>query len=426
MIKEVQCPKCHAHFSWDTSSAVAACTNCGTKYQLRSRSSQQPVLMPPQGRGCVDYVTVPNDSTVGNRPLIKTYIPKNWTYQCAPVSDRFDLVSNPLVLSITFLAPDQSAKIVFVGESFYKHIDYMPQTAALQNRLEDSTTGRNPTFFRLKSYHTAAEYCDALAQSCGLSQLSLVDESRPEATERERQERIIQNFLRNGFLNASGEWAGRTYSGVSPEGQKLKVYAETRVTQLMRIAAVQSLQMQPMGSVFGMRYMPQMVQQQVEEYFWDTSYELVLLAAEAAFDKAFQELKQLDKTLDYLPGMQDVRAELISLAQNAQMNMAQVRSESFARQSRIIADTNAYTSNIQHQMMADNAASHDWVARMQSEMIREVNSYAVPGGGVAEASTRYDHVYQSTRDPNVFGLQQGDAFEFGVDFVELPRTNGNY
>ena len=79
--------------------------------------------MPPVGRGQVDWLTVPNESTIRNRPLMKCYLPLNWQYQCSLAGDRFDLVSNPFVISLSLLAPDRSAKIVFTGESFYKHID---------------------------------------------------------------------------------------------------------------------------------------------------------------------------------------------------------------------------------------------------------------------------------------------------------------
>ena len=123
--------------------------------------------------------------------------------------------------------------------------------------------------------------------------------------------------------------------------------------------------------------------------------------------------------------METVRAEAMAMVQNAQMNIAQNQAASWDRQSRIIADTNAYTSQIQHQMMADNAASHDRVANLHSEMIREVNTYH-GRDGVVEASTQFDHVYQHRQYPDVYAASQGDALEFGVDFEELPRTNGDY
>ena len=62
--------------------------------------SQEAVLMPPVGRGQVDWLTVPNESTIRNRPLMKCYLPLNWQYQCSLAGDRFDLVSNPFVISL--------------------------------------------------------------------------------------------------------------------------------------------------------------------------------------------------------------------------------------------------------------------------------------------------------------------------------------
>ena len=425
MAKNMTCPKCRAVFSWNEKDTVTACPQCGTRYRMHPQKNRSaPVLMPSVGRGEVDYLTVPHESTIRNRPLMKSYIPNNWKVQCGLANDRFDLVSNPVVLSAVFSAPNGSAQIVFTGESFYKHFEPTPQNAALQNRLEDLTVSRSPSFFRLKTYHSAGDYCDALAQNCGCRSLSLLSEKQPDAEERSRQQKIIQGCLSKGFLNPAADWAGRTYQGTA-NGQRMKIYAETRVIRLMRTAVVQNVQMQPMPGMFGMRMVPQMVQQQVQELFWDTNYEFTLLAAENAFDQAMRELAQIAKTLDYLPDMETVRAEAMAMVQNAQMNIAQNQAASWDRQSRIIADTNAYTSQIQHQMMADNAASHDRVANLHSEMIREVNTYH-GRDGVVEASTQFDHVYQHRQYPDVYAASQGDALEFGVDFEELPRTNGDY
>ena len=423
MAKQIKCPKCSAVFIWNETDTVSQCQRCGTKYKMKS--AFQPVLMPPLGRGQTDYLTVPNESIIGNIPLIKTYIPENWSYQCHTVSDRFDLVSNPIVLSVAFLSPDRSAKIVFTGESFYKHIDFTPQTAFLQNRLDDMTVSRTPSFLRLKSFMNAGDYCNALAQSCGLSDLAVINQKNPDNTELQRQERIIQNFLSKGFMNAYADWAGKTYSGTSPNGKNLKIYAESRVIQLSKISTIPTLQMQPAGSVFGVRMVPQMVNRQVQEFFWDTQYEFILLATASKFDYAFTELQRIIKTLDYLPGMEQARANALALANSVQMNIAGNQAASLDRQSKIIADTNAYTSNIQHPILADNAASHNRTANRYSEMINEVNAYNA-NGGVVQASTSYDHVYQNTRYPDMYAAQQGNELEFGTDFVELERSDGNY
>ena len=426
MSQKIRCPKCNAVFIVNDNETVFQCSRCGTRYKRNVHAAvHQPVLMPPVGRGQIDFLTVPNESVIGNLPLIKTYIPQNWQYRCSLAGDRFDMVSNPFVISVTFISPDRSAKIVFTGESFYKHIDLTPQTAALQNRLEDMTVSRTPSFLRLKSYINAGTYCDMLAQSCGLADLSVTDERIPDNSELEMQQKITNNFLSKGFVNAHAEWAGKTYSGISPNGKNLKIYSETRVIQLERISNVRTMQMQPMPSVFGFRMMPQMVNQQIQEFFWDTSYEFTLLATRNKFDPAYAELQHICKTLDYLPGMEQARANAISLAQGVQMNIAQNQAISLDRQSQIIADTNAYTSNIQQQIISNNAASHNKTANLYSEMINEVNTYH-SNDGVVAASTRFDHVYQNTRYPDIYAAQQGDSLEFGVDFEELNKTDGNY
>lgn len=421
MPKRINCPKCGAVFIWNESDETAGCLVCGTRYKMHPRErNSDSAFMPPVGRGKIDVLTVPNESVIANRPILKTYIPKDWRYAVSLAGDRFDLVSNPFVVSLQFLAPDNSAKIVFTGECFYKHINPTPQTAAMQGRLDDMTVSRSPSFLRLRSFVNAGTYCDLLAQSCGLGGLSITKESTPDSAEQAQQQKAVQSFLSKGFLSAQADWAGKTYSGCTPDGAQMKVYAETRIIQMMKISNVQSIQLSRVPGMFGMRTMPQMVSHQQQDIFWDTQYEFTLLAAEPAFEHAYSELRRIMQTLDYLPAMAQARADSLLIAANAMGNIAMNQAASWDRRSRIIADTNAYTSNIQQQIIADNAASHDRVSAMNSEMIREVNSYNA-NGGVVEASTRFDHVYQNTRNPEVFAAQIGDSFEFGVDFEELPR-----
>lgn len=425
MSNQLICPKCRTPVYFRAGDAFVACPRCGAAFRLHPRSDARPVLMPPVGRGEEDWLTVPTDTVIANRPLLQCYIPKGWQYQCGLVGDRFDLVGNPFVMSVTFAAPDNSAQIVFVGESFYRHIDYTPQTAMLQNRLDDLTVSRTPSFFRLKTLMQAGGYCDAIAQSFGLQALSVTDEKKPDDAELRLQSETVQDYLQHGFLNAAADWAGKTYQGRSQYGQTLKIYAETRVIQLMKLSTVPTMQMMPAGGMFGMRMMPQMVNQQRQDVFWDTPYEFSLLATEEAFDAAFAELQRIRQSVKLLPGMEQARAAALSLANNTVMNIAQAQSASFDRRSRIIADTNAYTSDIQHQIISDNAASHNRTANRYSEMLRDVNTY-YGSDGVVEASTRFDHVYQNTQYPDLYAAQEGDALQFGVDFEELEQTDGDY
>lgn len=104
---------------------------------------------------------------------------------------------------------------------------------------------------------------------------------------------------------------------------------------------------------------------------------------------------------------------------------------SWDRRQQILQDTHNYTTGVMHEMNANTAATHERVANMHSEMIREVNTYhtASPGYGrpdIVEADIRWDHVYQNTNDPDQFAATENIWLDPGVDFEELKRTKGDY
>lgn len=431
MSKRIVCPKCNAVIMWNEQDSVTQCRLCGTKYKMHPRSRVQNsvnhVFMPPAGRGQVDYLTVTNESLTRNRPIVETYIPKNWNYECHFLPERSDMISNPLVLSIVYSATDNSAKVFYASECFYKHFDLTPQTAHLEWCLDDFRVNRSrPSFLRLKSFMSANDYCNYLAQSTGVSQLSLKSQKNADNSELEMQRRLIEDFRSKGFSDVSAEWSNRTYRGINNSGSRIIVTSETRVAKMSKMSVIPTLQMMPRAGMFGMRMMPAMAQQQSIEYYWATMYELTLVCLESVYNRAAAEFDKINKSIKFLPGMEQARAEGIAMAQNALSGIAQNQAASMDRSSRIIAETNAYTSNIQHQMISDNAASHNRTANRYSEMIRDVNAYNTMGGGVVEASTQYDRVYQNTNNPNIFAAQQGTSLEFGVDFEELTRNNGDY
>ena len=197
------------------------------------------------------------------------------------------------------------------------------------------------------------------------------------------------------------------------------------VIRFMRLSNVRTMEMAPVYGMFGVRMMPQMVARQQEDVFWDTPYEISMMATEEAFDAAYAELQRVRQSVQFLPGMEQARADAMNLAQSTVMNISQAQSASFDRRAQIIADTNAYTSNVQRQMAADSAASHNRSANRYSESIRGVNTY-YDSTGVVEASTRYDHVYQNTQYPDWYAVQEGDGWQPGVDFEELKKTDGDY
>ena len=113
------------------------------------------------------------------------------------------------------------------------------------------------------------------------------------------------------------------------------------------------------------------------------------------------------------------------------MAMHQQQMASWDRQSQILRDTHDYTMSVMHEMNANTAATHERVANLRSEAIRGVNTYynANPGFGspdIVEADVKWDHVYQSNRDPDVFAASERIWLKPGTDFEELRKTNGNY
>lgn len=424
MSKKITCPKCSNPIIWDETQEITQCSFCGTRFRFHKKASdpQSPVFMPPSGRGTVDYLTAQDQSFMRNTPVLKTYIPRSWNYFCGTTNDRHDLISNPLVLKLILSAPDESASIYYFDETFYKHIDYTPQTAQFQGCLDDRTINRNPSFLRLRTYMNASQYCDAVAESCDLRDLTVIGEKEADENELRSQQKTIQAFQSKGMLNVSSEWAGKTYSGLSYEGQKMKVYVQSRITQMMQISTVQDIQMMPMPSVFGSRMMPQRIARQVQNYFWDIQNEFILVANENIFDAAYEELQKVIASFAFLPAMQKARQYAMDLASNALLGIMQTNAKSLENQQRIISETQDYTSNIQHEIFAGNAATHEHVAQMNSEMINEVNVFSGNGYDV-QASTKFDHVYQNTQDPTIFAAQEGNGFDFGVDFEELDRKH---
>lgn len=45
---------------------------------------------------------------------------------------------------------------------------------------------------------------------------------------------------------------------------------------------------------------------------------------------------------------------------------------------------------------------------------------------IVEASVKWDHIYQSTRDLDIFAASERIWLEPGSDFEELRKSNGNY
>ncbi len=443
-MKEMICQHCGAGLKWDGISRTVKCGFCGAEYLMHPKEERGGQL-PAYGDGTVVPMTIYGDAFIQDRPFIKSYVPVGWRIMTGQ-ADRIDMMGNPIVPEIRLTAPDESAFIFFRGLSRYKHIEPNAMNARLQGQLDFGPINlMNPSYFRLKSFMPAEECLDVLIrENCRIQNMQTVSEQTADEKEKERQQRIIELGRRAGFSEVWPEWLRRVSRGMLPNGTPVMAVAETRVVLNIRGQTPQGMQNPGMqaGSLLGgfmgglLNKMGAFTGNSSELRIWETQYELFGISPEKDFEKLLEEFEKVDQTVDYLPVMQQIVGQMNAFIENekmktqntianAQFNMAQERMASMDRRGAIIADTNAYTSNIQHQMMADNASSHDRVANLNSEMIREVNTYH-GSEGVVEASTRYDHVYEHRTNSDVYAAQEGNYFQPGVDFTELKRTKGDY
>jgi hypothetical protein len=162
---------------------------------------------------------------------------------------------------------------------------------------------------------------------------------------------------------------------------------------------------------------------------------MALIAPEARFRAALEEFEHVRTTIelgrDFKQAEAAFRNVMVGMAAQAQQavsgavaNMMADRNAAYERMSQTIRDTGAQTTQTMREMLAGNAATGDYVARMQSEAIRGVNTYMGAEGPV-EASIRYDHVYQGTSGSSwgtdTYVASEGDWLDPGVDFEELGR-----
>lgn len=444
---QIICPRCGASVHWDGYSKIVKCEFCETEYAMHPRDTGNRMRqgMPEYGDGTVVPMTIYGDPMIRDRMFMKAYVPSGWRITTGTI-ERFDMMGTPLVPGFRLDAPDKKTFILFRGEAKYKHIEPGMMTQHLQDKLDFGTHNPvSPSFYRLKTYMNAQEYCDKMAaEDSGLPGLTLSDEKRADSAELDRQQKIIANNRQAGFATVMPEWMRRTYTGRTVSGEEMKVVAETRIVLNSRNQLGQmgeSLKERSTGSGGGflsglVNRVAGAVANSMDFRIWEVQYELVMVTPASCYEAMLKEFEQVDETTDYLPAVQQIIAEMnafvesekmrvAGIVNNAQMQMAAERAASWDRRSAIIQDTNNYTSNIMHQMINDNAASHNRVANLNSEMIRGVNTY-YGSDRIVEASTMYDHVYQYGPDPNVFAAQRGDYFTPGVDFTELNRTNGDY
>lgn len=170
---------------------------------------------------------------------------------------------------------------------------------------------------------------------------------------------------------------------------------------------------------------------------WETVFMLDVEAAPEAFEDARQLAALIRSSYQETPEFKQEQGRLRDMVLRAQLQRKEQESAAYAqmvrdseahwdRMSDITRDLNDHANSVMREMIASNAASHDRTANLTSEMIRDVNTYHTMDGNVVEASTSWDHVYQSTDRPDRFVATEGFELRPGIDFEELPRTQGDY
>lgn len=421
----LKCQQCGAALHWDGQGMVVRCIYCGAEYLMhpREQGAQRQRVNPYLGRGEVQGIPIVEGEDCTGLCPVESYAPKGWRVGCQHASMDYygDHRNNPFVVQGEYHAPDGSATMIFRGANLYT--DQKRSRVPLLQGID--VLG---SYLRVANPFSAEQYCDYLAQRDLQSlQIRKLRVEEADAAERERQQTIYRSYMQQGFTQVQSEWK-RVYYAFTDQNRRERIAAvETRINDCRKGGAP------AMGGGFFGQMMGQMFQTQ--EHYWETQYEFITVADRDKFEGLRPLAQKVNESIRTTPDLEKIRQSLVQYIQNlraqAELGMAQERMASWDRRSKIIQDTHNYTMGVMHEMNANTAATNERVANLRSEAIRGVNTYhtANPGNGqpnVVEASVNWDHVYQSSRNPDVYAATEGSWLEPGVDFEELKRTKGDY
>ena len=421
----LKCTQCGASLHWDGQGMVVRCIYCGAEFLMHPRNNPgaRQRVDPYVGRGEVQKIPIVQGTDGSGLCPIESYAPKGWRVGCRQASMDFygDYSNNPYVIEGEFAAPDGSALLLFRSSNLY--------TNQKRSRVPPiHGIDALGSYLRVSNPFNAEQYCDYLAQR-DLMPLSIQKMKVEQANqaELERQRTIYGSYMRQGFSQVQSEWK-RVYYAFTDQQRREKIAAvETRINDCRKGGA------NPMGGGFFGQMMGQMFNNQ--EHYWETQYEFITVADRDKFESLMPLSQKVNESIQIAPDLEKIRQPLLQYLQNlrmqTEMGIHQQEMASWDRKNAIIQDTHNYTMNVMHEMNANTAATHQRVANLHSESIRGVNTYYTnnPGYGdprVVEAGVNWDHVYQSSRNPDHFAATEGVWLEPGVDFEELKRTNGGY
>lgn len=423
MVK-LKCQDCGGALHWDGSGSVIKCGYCGTEYLIHPQSDVfRGGPDPYTGRGETQGIPIePGNDCSGLCP-VESFAPEGWRVVSRQATDEFygDHAGNPFVFEAEYRVPDGSAGLWLRGPNGYtdRKLSRVPLLKGID------VLG---SYMRVGTPFGAEQYCDHLLQRDlrpASGEKLRVEEA--DGAERERQRTIYNNYMSQGFSRVAIDWKRVVYAFADRTGRPRRAFVETRVNDLHKGGM-------PMGGggFFG-QFMGGMMA--MDEHYWETQYECVFVADADKYDALYPVAQRVNESLRTTDDLEKIRQSLLrylqGLKEQTAMAVHQQEMASWDRSRQIIQDTHDYTMGVMRDMNANTAATHQRVANLQSESIRGVNTYrtANPGFGVpdvVEADVRWDSVYQSAANPELFAAAESYWLEPGVDFEPLRRTNGDY
>ena len=317
----------------------------------------------------------------------------------------------------------------------------------------------------------------------------LLKEEDADDAEKKTQQQILSMYSQQGF-SASADWKRRYYLLQHPDGRKQNAVAETRIVSFEKMNPAGGVPFgngagagglfgggagagglfgggAGAGGLFGGGKLAEFlengvkkVQNALRQRFWEVQYELLFVADTDIANACLPEFHKVRTTIKYLPAFEQYRQKNLQVVQQCLQQMVLDRQASNERRMQMMMDTQQHIHGTMSEMQASASASHDRVAsqwsnymggsaggsggygeaggsgpavssmdrvrNLQSEMIREVDTYYGNDGEVYEASTSFDNVYQGNKDHDSFVGTSGTTWDPGTDFDQLNKTHGNY
>ena len=488
-MEKIQCTNCKAPLDWDGYEEMLTCPYCGTRFDMRERirskaGAQGGVLEDGIGRGTVAAIPSIVQDAYGVC-FLSCYVPKGWMVRCGNSGPDFgDPAKDGAHITTTMMNPEEKAFIVIRTKQTIHHVE--PSFMNQNGRRHLNTVGVQYGQGGMEgTERSAAEYEDEMFGYIfrdAPPAVRLLKEEDADDAEKKTQQQILSMYSQQGF-SASADWKRRYYLLQHPDGRKQNAVAETRIVSFEKMNPAGGVPFgngagagglfgggagagglfggAGAGSLFGGGKLAEFlengvkkVQNALRQRFWEVQYELLFVADTDIANACLPEFHKVRTTIKYLPAFEQYRQKNLQIVQQCLQQMVLDQQASNERRMQMMMDTQQHIHGTMSEMQASASASHDRVAsqwsnymggsaggyggygspvssmdrvrNLQSEMIREVDTYYGNDGEVYEASTSFDNVYQGNKDHDSFVGTSDTTWDPGTDFDQLNKTNGNY